>query len=367
MPGNTSGTMTVVHLAPYRHTKGGISSYVTYYMSSPLARTLRMSVIETHADGGIVGKAATAASALAQAVVSAFTARPDIVHVHVGDFPSLYRKAVVFLPFTLVRTRKLLHFHGAAFLTQYEAKSPLQKWLVRRIMASFDKVICLSQTWRADLLNTFDLPDAVVVQNAVPLPPEPAGARAPGAPFQLLFLGLIGDRKGLFDLLDAVEILVGQGYDVRLDVGGNGEIERLERRLAASPELKARVRFLGWVTPDQRREACLAAHAFALPSYAEGMPMSILEAMSYGLPIVSTPVGGIPELVEEGFNGHLVSPGDSAAMAAGLRGMIEDEAQRAEMGRRSRHIIESRFDFASHVAKIGQIYESLGEGSHAGR
>ncbi|MFG1225409.1 glycosyltransferase family 4 protein [Xanthobacter wiegelii] len=360
MSETSSGKISVVHLAPYLNTRGGIASYVQNYMASQLARQRRMAVIETHTDGSKLDKAKTAVLAFAQSVGYAFGNKPDIVHVHVGDFPSLYRKAVVFFPFTLVKTKKLLHFHGAAFLNQYETKGPAQKWLIKRIMRSFDKVICLSHNWREDLQRNFTPLDAVVVQNAVPLPEETVGARAPGAPLQVLFLGLIGPRKGLFDLLDAIDLLIAQGMEVRIEMGGNGEIERLLARLDASPELKKRARFLGWVTPEQRREACLKAHVFALPSYAEGMPMAIMEAMAFGLPIISTPVGGIPELVEDGVNGRLVSPGNPQGLAEALRQLNDDEALSAEMGRRSRAVIEKNFDFSAHLSRIGVVYESLG-------
>ncbi|MFG1204885.1 glycosyltransferase family 4 protein [Xanthobacter aminoxidans] len=355
-----SGKISVVHLAPYRNTRGGIASYVQNYMASQLARQRRMVVIETHTDGSKLDKAKTAVLAFAQSFGYALSNKPDIVHVHVGDFPSLYRKAVVFFPFTLVKTKKLLHFHGAAFLTQYEKKSLAQKWLIKRIMRSFDKVICLSHNRREDLQRNFTQLDAVVVQNAVPLPEETAGARAPGAPLQVLFLGLIGPRKGLFDLLDAIDLLITQGVEVLIEMGGNGDIERLQARLDASPELKKRACFLGWVTPERRREASLKAHVFALPSYAEGMPMAIMEAMAFGLPIISTPVGGIPEIVEDGVNGRLVSPGNPQGLAEALRQLNDDEALRAEMGRRSRDVIEKNFDFSAHLSRIGEVYESLG-------
>lgn len=350
----------VVHLSPYRNTRGGISSVVMNYTGSPLTRDYSLDVIETHADGNGRYKAKVMLKAVVQATKRALTAPPDIVHVHVGDFPSLYRKALILLPFRLAKSKKLLHFHGAAFVSQYEAKGPLEKWLVRRIICSFDKVICLSRSWQDDLRRLFGVRNSVVVQNSVPLPDETAPKRAPGAPLQLLFLGLIGDRKGLFDLLDAAEILAEQGVDVRLDVGGVGEVERLEARIEASAQLKSRIRFHGWVGLERRRELCLAANVFVLPSYAEGMPMAVMETMAFGLPIVSTPVGGIPELVAPGRNGYLVTPGDVTGLAAAIRTLNDDEALRAQMGRRSRQVIETGFDFATHLSRIGDVYDSLG-------
>jgi glycosyltransferase involved in cell wall biosynthesis len=346
---------TVVHISPLFRTKGGISTVVANYLTSDLARDYRLFVIDSHTDGNNAAKIIAIMGAFAKACVCVLFYKPSLVHVHMGDFPSPYRKAILCLPFRLRRVPSILHFHGAGFMSQYEAKGAITKNILRSFFASFTAVLCLSESWKNILIKTFDVTRITVVPNAVPLPDKQARGRDLGGALRLLFLGLIGTRKGVFELLDAVEVLVAEGYNIEVAVGGNGDIEALRVRMK-NERLKGRVRYLGWVEGDEREQEFLGAHLFVLPSHAEGMPMSVLEAMSYGLPIVSTRVGGIPELVENNANGMLVEPGNSPQLVQAIRQLADDEALRQKMGKRSREIIEQRFSLAAHIEAIKKVY-----------
>lgn len=139
--------------------------------------------------------------------------------------------------------------------------------------------------------------------------------------FHLLFLGLITAQKGIYDLVDVIREI---RRDLRdkfcLHIGGNGETERLQG-LIDENDLSDLVSFEGWVSGEKKRELFSLADAYILPSYIEGLPISILEAMSYGLPILSTPVGGIPEVVDE-TNGILFTPGDKKEMADAIKSIV---------------------------------------------
>jgi glycosyltransferase involved in cell wall biosynthesis/serine acetyltransferase len=340
-------------------TRGGISTVIANYRASDQTADFDVTFIPTHCDGGRLSKAAVAARALLRTTLGALTKAPDIIHVHVGDFPSLYRKALVMLPYLLRRNRRILHFHGAAFLDQYAALTPRRQALVRRILGYFDLVICLSDSWRQEIEATFAPRRTVVLPNAVHMPQRASAPRADSAPLELLFLGLIGPRKGVFDLLDAVERAVARGADVRLSIGGNGEVDRLRERLATSPALADRVRYLGWVTAEDRDAAFASAHAYVLPSYAEGMPMSVIEAMSYGLPVITCPVGGIPELVEDGTTGALVAPGAVDSLADAICRLASDETLRQSQGAAAADRVRRDFELGAHVKRITGLYREV--------
>ena len=132
---------------------------------------------------------------------------------------------------------------------------------------------------------------------------------------------MITAQKGIYDLLDVIKEI---RHDLKdkfcLHIGGNGETERLQK-LIDENDLSDLVRFEGWVSGEKKKELLSLADAYILPSYIEGLPISILEAMSYGLPILSTPVGGIPEVVDE-TNGILFTPGDKKEMADAIKSMV---------------------------------------------
>src|SRR5690606_10983036 len=122
-------------------------------------------------------------------------------------------------------------------------------------------------------------------------------------------MGRLGSRKGTWDLLEAFKRLAAEVPNVRLVLGGDGEIDKA-RRIVARDGLEARVTIAGWLSGAEKLDVFNRTDIYALPSYHEGLPASIVEAMAAGAPIVSTPVGGIPEAVTDAFNGFLVAPGD---------------------------------------------------------
>src|SRR5690606_27051470 len=132
---------------------------------------------------------------------------------------------------------------------------------------------------------------------------------------KLLFLGTINDNKGIFDLLEAFyQNLVFFSGRVLLSIGGVGESARLQKEISEK-ELGQIVNYLGWVNHEDKRKQMTGCDLVILPSYNEGLPMVLLEAMSYGKPVIATPVGGIPEIVKQKSNGFLVAPGDIQGFA----------------------------------------------------
>ena len=354
-----SRNLRVYHFAPGARTRGGISTVVRSYIESDLAGLVDLKLIETHADGAKGMKILTAIKAFLGGIGNLILRPPDAIHVHVGDFPSIYRKMVITAPFLIMRTPSILHFHGAEFIEEYKRKSKVGRAIVKMYMNRFDKVICLSNSWESSLVREFGLTKTIVLPNAVKMPSVRAADRDTTEALNVLFLGLIGDRKGVFDLLDAVEIAVSGDADIHVAVGGNGEVARLLSRVSHSILLKHRVRYLGWISGVEREQAFASAHAFALPSRAEGMPMSIIEAMSYGLPIISCPVGGIPELVSDGQSGILVPPGNPEHLAAVLQRLAKDERGRREMASEAYARVKHRFDLRIHLEQLAGIYKEL--------
>ena len=115
----------------------------------------------------------------------------------------------------------------------------------------------------------------------------------------------------------------------------------------------------GWLTPDALQNLLSATDVFALPSLVEGLPVSVLEAMSYGIPCVVSAVGGLPDVIESGENGLLVAPGDSAGLADALALLIGDDALRARMGSRARRDVIERYSLDVVVDRLTEVYEAI--------
>jgi glycosyltransferase involved in cell wall biosynthesis len=165
------------------------------------------------------------------------------------------------------------------------------------------------------------------------------------------------EAKGVQDLIAAFSRLMEEFPDVRLKVAGDGTHKDFLVRAAREQNVSQKVEFVGWV--DNLRPVLRTWDIFAFPSYDEGLPVAILEAMSEGLPVVATMVGGIPELVEHERTGFLVSPGDVNALWTALRRLVIDCQLRGQMGDQGRRRAETRFSVRQMVAGIESIYASL--------
>jgi glycosyltransferase involved in cell wall biosynthesis len=134
-------------------------------------------------------------------------------------------------------------------------------------------------------------------------------------PGRVLFLGRLEAAKGVFELLGAGALLAPRFPALRLVFGGEGDAGALRKR-AAELGIGERIELPGWVGPDERDEQLARASVFCLPSHAEGLPMSMLEAMAAGRAVVASSVGGIPETIVDGDNGLLAPPRDEQALAS---------------------------------------------------
>ena len=234
-----------------------------------------------------------------------------IVHIHTASYNSFYRSAIFVLLSKLLGRKVILHIHGGGFKDFYKTNPRL----IRKILEIADCLIVLSGSWKNFFESITKKPLIRVVPNPVILPSnEDLGRREHSPLLRLLFLGLLDQQKGIYDLLqvlaDHKEEFEGR---ILLNVGGNGDVATFENTVKKM-RLEQLVAFHGWVSGDKKKELLLNSDVFVLPSYAEGLPMAILEAMAYELAIISTTVGAIPEVVNEN-NGFLITPGDRQMFA----------------------------------------------------
>jgi glycosyltransferase involved in cell wall biosynthesis len=174
----------------------------------------------------------------------------------------------------------------------------------------------------------------------------------------ILFMGLVGDRKGVFDLVAVIPEILEKAPGTRFVFGGNGEVDRLRAAIAAAG-VEESCEVLGWVAGPDKVRAFGRASIYCLPSYREGLPVSVLEAMAAGIPVVSTAIAGTPEAVAEGESGFLIEPGDRAGLAARLSRLARDASLRASMGQAGRAIAEARFGSEAVAERLVRLWDSV--------
>jgi glycosyltransferase involved in cell wall biosynthesis len=338
--------------------QGGVAAVVRALIAGGLSDLYVIDYLETHCDGGALAKVQIAAYAFFRFVYRLVTGKVAILHVHVASRASFLRKCLLILPAYAFRKPVVLHLHGAEFHLFYENECPPPvKRLVRYVFENAAGVVVLSAGWKKWIEGSFPRAKVRVIYN--PAPAVGSIEIIGRDEVALLFLGKLGDRKGTGDLVQAVAKLAPSFGNVRLLLGGDGDLAGT-RKLAERLGIGQYVETLGWVASDRKRELLDQCAVFVLPSYNEGLPMGVLEAMAHGLPVVSTPVGGIPEAITDGVEGFLVQPGDIDALADRLGRLLKDPALRQAMSEAAKRKVESTFALDRIIPQWVELYAEQG-------
>jgi glycosyltransferase involved in cell wall biosynthesis len=336
--------------------RGGVVAAVSVLRDGGLFEREAVRYVATHADGTRAVKLRHALAGFCSTLAACVLRRP-IVHAHSASRASFVRKSLLLLIARRAGCQTIFHLHGGGFRQFVHAESgPLMRRWIRHTLEHSSRVIALSDGWAEFLRGFAPRARVAVLPNSVPLPalPDPA-LEEPG---RILFLGRLEHAKGIDDLLDAVAALAPRFPQLRLVLGGDGDLAHARRR-AADLGIGGLVELPGWIGPEARDAELARAAVFCLPSHAEGLPMSMLEAMAAGRPVVVTSVGGIPETIRDRDNGLLVPPRDAEALAAALAGVLKDDALRARLAGRARATIEQRYSLAVVGEQLASIYREL--------
>jgi glycosyltransferase involved in cell wall biosynthesis len=177
------------------------------------------------------------------------------------------------------------------------------------------------------------------------------------APFQILCVGRLVPAKGQHILIEAVATLVRRGEDVRLRLVGDGPDRTSLESQAQASGLTDRVVFEGVVNQDRIRSIYAEADCFALASFAEGIPVVLMEAMAMEIPCVTTFITGHPELIRNGIDGTLVAPSDQEGLADAIAALIADPVLRRRLGEAGRRRVQEKYDLVTNTARLASIFQ----------
>ncbi len=290
--------------------------------------------------------------------------RPALVHMPVtSNLPGFTRDALFIKICSLFRCPVTGHLHGGSFDKFLLKASSRKRRFILRSLGSLHTLIVLSRYWK-ELLEA-DLPDTkiTIVHNAIG--PEWL-IKAKGRNSEsitVLFVGSLGKRKGVFEILKAAEILGRDRDDIHFNIVGTeerlGEKEQLDALFVDLGLSDEQVSFPGALYGEDKMNAYRDADIFILPAYNEAFPIVILEAFGSGLPVISCPVGSIPEVIKDGENGYLVEPGDYNSLAARIRHLADNRHLRIRMGKYNQKVLEENYIAERMVERIDSVYRSI--------
>ncbi len=352
---NPVGTRFIVMLGTDFTSPGGITAVVRGYVQAGLFEAWPIRYLPTYRKASTSDKLCTAAIALFKFLHWLIKGEVAAIHAHTAANGSFWRKSVFLMLGSLFGKRTILHLHDGKFPRFFDERcGPVTRTLVRAVFARVDRVIALTPSWAAQIARIQPAARITVIPNGVSLPEAVADLHSQ----QVLFLGRLWQEKGILDLIDAAAIVVRRVSEVSFVCGGDGDVDSLLPRLSQLG-IEDRFRFVGWVEGQAKVDLLASSSVFVLPSYFEGLPIGVLEAMAWGIPVVATRVGGIPEAVGDAA-GMLVESGDVEGLANALVSLLSDSALRKRVGRAGRERVEAEFTPAIVLGRIAGVYETLG-------
>ena len=341
----------VLVVATSRKTRGGITAVIKAHQQGEQWKEFHCRWIETHIDKGRFWKLGY----LIKGLILYLFLLPfyDIVHIHTSEPPSALRKCI-FMRWAKIWNKKVIvHFHAFSPDTTIRSK---YKNIYKYLFEKADVVIVLSNLWRDYVNEVFHL------ENKIKVVYNPCTADISDKQYskkkQILYAGTINARKGYADMIKAFALIAKEYPDWQIVFAGNGEIDK-GKALAEKLGIAEQTIFLGWINGESKDKAFKEASIFCLPSYAEGFPMAVLDAWAYGLPVITTPVGGIPDIAKDGENLLLFNPGDTKALARQMKRIITDTDLRQRISEQSILFAKTTFNINTINKEIGEIYQSM--------
>jgi glycosyltransferase involved in cell wall biosynthesis len=321
----------------------------------------------TRGKRGLLAAQFVFAYALLRFMVEALRGEVDLLHIHLSIRGSSYRKVVLGAVARHFAIPYVVHLHGIHFREFWSSCGPLLAAALDRLFSGSTQIIVLGQYW-SDVI-TDRLPGSAekisILSNAAAEPPDYPLPRSDDAT-RITFLGQLGDRKGTPELVAALAGL-SRSINWVATIAGDGEVERT-RTDVQMKGISNWVEVPGWIDVQARNDLLRRTDILVLPSFSENLPMVIIEAFSYGIPVIATPVGAIPEVIEHGRTGLLVPVGDVGALRNAMEVLLSDLPFRARLGSEAKNDFASRYELGSYVDRLAAIWrkavekKSCGEG-----
>lgn len=340
----------VLVVATSRKTRGGITSVVKAHETGEQWKKYHCRWIETHRDGNSLRKLWYLATALIEFLC--LVPFYDIVHIHVGLRTSVERKILFAQVAHLFNKKIIIHFHPA---TEKHLFDKSFSCYIKKLFDFSNKLLVLSPKWIEWINEAFpnNNYNMEVVYN-----PCPIVKRSSVKENYILYAGILSDRKGYNRLIEAFAKIASKYPDWKIIFAGNGDIEKA-KTLSVDFKVEKQTVFLGWVSGDVKEGIFQHAAIYCLPSWGEGFPMGVIDAMAYGIPVIATPVGGLEMVLHNGTDSIIYETYDLDMLAQKLEELITSETYRRNIVEEADKLVYSDFNIVRICNQIGEIYENM--------
>ena len=282
----------------------------------------------------------------------------DLFHIHTASYGSTFRKRQYLKLIKASGRKTIVHVHSGKYIDFYEKVNEKGKRKINDFLNSADLVITLSEGWKEKFESTFGLKNCISLPNGVDTEKFSDAITDPEKHInEFLYLGKLAQNKGIYDLIDAVENAKNKNDKLKFYIAGDGEVNQV-KEIILKKNLSKYFEVVGWVDFNEKINLLKKCSTLVLPSYYEGLPVSILEGMAAGKTIISTTVGAIPEVVKE-ENGILIQPGDIEALSQSILICASDIKRQETISRNNVAKINKDFSLEVMHYKLSCLYDSI--------
>jgi len=337
--------------------KGGVASVVSTYVNGGLLKNYNIKFLVTHIEGSNINKIFNFICSLFTLSKFLISRKCRIFHLHTASRSSFLRKSLISWLGIAFGKKIMLHLHGGEFMQFYNDEcGSLMKWYIRSTLNAANQVVVLSSQWKRNIKSIADKANITIIFNPVIVHNNRVDFTDKNI---LLFLGKIGEGKGFWDILNALSLIKETHRNFILKYAGDGEVEKA-KLLINDLGLESYTEYIGWISGDKKQQILNQALIYLLPSYNEGLPMGILEAMASKVSVITSPVGGIPDVIDSGVNGLLVKPGDINALSQAIIKLLDSESLRVSLTNNAYQGVKLKFSVDVVIPQIEALYYKLG-------
>ena len=366
----------VLMLGPVPPPYGGIAAVMDTILHSSLTKDYSFDIFEREGIfppgySGFIGKNVFRLKRFLRFFKELREKQHDFIHLQ-SVFNGSFSGTIIFMLIArLTQTKILLHLHGTDWDTWYTRASKWKQFRNRTALRIPSQILVLYKVWQTNINRLIPNAEVHVLGNWIEMREAPDSTEVVQAKrdlgiskenFTVITVGFVGWRKGSYDILDAVPVVAQACDSVRfIFVGGeeySGEIGPFNERVQ-NENLGKWVLFTGEVPREKVPGYLACADVFLLPSHREGMPISIIEAMRGGVPIISTLVGAIPEMIENGTSGILINPGAPDEIAEAVLSLKRDDSLRRRLAEGSRRAFEEKYEISKGIHELASVYRSM--------
>lgn len=349
--------MKILMIGNSHKVKGGITSVIQQIECHKWsAQNIEMKFIATYNEGNNLYKTVFFIYSYIKIFIKFILWKPDVIYMHMSHHGSCLRKYLIYKMAKRMNIKTVIHLHGSEFNDWYKKINLKKQKQIKELLRNCNAFIVLGTKWKSIIKHIEPKTNVYILNNCVEIPKEICTRNNT---INALFLGVLIKRKGVSDLIEAIKILKNKDILNKFNfyIAGEGEEKEFLIKKCIEYEICDKVKFTGWINNSEKMKLMQNCNLMILPSYNEGLPICLLEGMSYGMPLISTDVGDISVAVQDNVNGFLFKPGDVKSLAVYLEKMIDKDLF-IKFSKNSRSLAEKNFSDKLYFNKLETIFRT---------